>query len=262
MPIVLNEVKKAEEIISSRKIGDKPASTLYLLGRYYIQKQEMTIEETKKELDDFMSNNYRGYNSAKWEGIIENISLKAHRHPLRNVDYVGITRLELDTIKKVNNLKYQRLLFTMLCYAKLYNMSSPNNNGWVNEDISELYKIARVTVKHRNDKFLYINDLHTLGYISFSKKNNNLNLKVNFIDSCSDFVLKIHDFRELGYEYLKYLNIGRYINCAICNRLVRLKNKNDFSTKYCFECSRNNKNEQNKKYYKIKFRKSLPPQNA
>lgn len=56
-------------------------------------------------------------------------------------------------------MKYQKLLFTMLCYAKLYNLISENNNGWINADIKEIFRVARVSVKHRNDKFLYLNDL-------------------------------------------------------------------------------------------------------
>ena len=65
----------------------------------------------------------------------------------------------------------------MLCFAKLYNMLSDTNNGQVNTDIKEIYKTSRVNVKHRNDKFLYLNDLEQLGLISFSNKNDNLNLK-------------------------------------------------------------------------------------
>lgn len=56
-------------------------------------------------------------------------------------------------------MKYQKLLFTMLRYAKLYNLISENNNGWINADIKEIFRVARVSVKHRNDKFLYLNDL-------------------------------------------------------------------------------------------------------
>ncbi len=93
----------------------------------------------------------------------------------------------------------------MLCFAKLYNTLSETNNGWINTDIKEIYKISRVHVKHRNDKFLYLNDLEQLGLISFSNKNDNLNLKVNFVNKTGETALKITDFRELGYEYLNFV---------------------------------------------------------
>lgn len=35
MSIVLNEVKQAEYIIEKGEVGNKPTSTLFLLGKYY-----------------------------------------------------------------------------------------------------------------------------------------------------------------------------------------------------------------------------------
>lgn len=123
----------------------------------------------------------------------------------------------------------------MLCYAKLYNTLSNTNNGWVNTEIKEIYKVARVTVKYRNDKFLYLNDLENTGLISFSNKNDNLNMKVNFIDNDNEVVLKIKDFRELGYEYQNYIGDGNFIRCSECGQLVRKKGKRD---KYCLKCKK------------------------
>ena len=127
----------------------------------------------------------------------------------------------------------------MLCYSKLYNTLPKTNNGWVNTEIKEIYKTARVTVKYRNDKFLYLNDLEKIGLISFSNKNDNLNMKVNFINENSEIVLKIKDFRELGYEYQNNIGDGGFIHCTECGRLVKKKSKFDRSSKYCCDCARN-----------------------
>ncbi len=237
MPIVLNEVKQAEHIIEKGKVGNKPTSTLFLLGKYYRQKENLNKEQTFNKLNEFMQQNYKNYNSALWEDTIEDISKKANKYSLREIDHIEITQSELDKILEIDNLKYQKLLFTMLCYAKLYNIISENNNGWVNTDIKEIYRVARVTVKYRNDKFLYLNDIEQMGLISFSNKNDNLNLKINFLDVDGECVLDINDFRELGYEYLNYIGNGKFIRCSECNRLVRKKSKKDFSTKYCHECA-------------------------
>lgn len=256
MPIVLNEVKQAEHIIEKGEVGNKPTSTLFLLGKYYRVKENLDKEHTFNKLNEFMKNNYKNYNSALWEDIIEDISKKANKYSLREIDSIGITQQELDEISEINNLKYQKLLFTMLCYAKLYNLISENNNGWINADIKEIFRVARVSVKHRNDKFLYLNDLERTGLISFSSKNDNLNIRVNFVDRNRKEVFSINDFRELGYEYLNYIGDGKFIRCECCKRLVRKKSNKDFSTKYCAECAKYVKNEQNKGYYKNKFRKS------
>lgn len=244
MSVVLNEVKQAEHIIEKGEVGNKPTSTLFLLGKYYRVKENLDKEHTFNKLNEFMKNNYKNYNSVLWEDIIEDISKKANKYQLREIDSIGITQQELDEISEINNLKYQKLLFTMLCYAKLYNLISENNNGWINADIKEIFRVARVSVKHRNDKFLYLNDLERIGLISFSSKNDNLNIRVNFVDMGNEHVLDMYDFRELGYEYLNYIENGKFIRCTECNRLVKRKSKHDYSTKYCSECAKKKFNEQ------------------
>ena len=235
MPVVLNEKKHAECIIEKGEVGNKPTSTLFLLAKYYRQKENLNKEQTFNKLNEFMETNYKNYNSATWEDIIEDISKKANKYPLREIDYIEITQSEIDIIRNVCNIKYEKLLFTILCYAKLYNKISDKNNGWVNTDIKELFRVARVTVRYRNDKFLYLNDLETAGLISFSNKNDNLNLRVTFIDDNSEAVLKVDDFRELGYEYLNYIGDGKFIRCECCKRLVKKSSKN---MKYCNKCSK------------------------
>ena len=250
MPVVLNEKKQAEYIIEKGEVGNKPTSTLFLLAKYYRQKENLNKEQTFNKLNEFMEKNYKNYNSATWEDIIEDISKKANKYPLREIDYIEITKSEIDTIRNVCNIKYEKLLFTMLCYAKLYNKISDKNNGWVNTDIKELFRVARVSVRYRNDKFLYLNDLETASLISFSNKNDNLNLRVTFIDNESEAILRVDDFRELGYEYLNYIGDGKFIRCDCCKRLVRKTNNKCL---YCHQCKKYIKNEQNKLYYNQKM---------
>lgn len=233
MPVILNEAKEVERIIEKGEVGNKPTSTLFLLGKYYRQKQSLDKEQTINKLNEFMKLNYKNYNPALWEETIEDISKKANKYSLREIDYIGITQSELDRISEINNVKYEKLLFTMLCYAKLYNTLSENNNGWVNADIKEIYRIARVTVKYKNDKFLYLNDLESMGLISFSSKNDNLNLQINFVNMDGGPVIQINDFRELGYEYLNHIGSGKFVRCKECGRLIKQSGNN---THYCTFC--------------------------
>lgn len=182
-----------------------------------------------------MQQNYKNYNSALWDDIIEDISKKAIKYQLREIDCIKITQSELDKILEAENLKYQKLLFTMLCYAKLYNLISENNNCWINTDIKEIYRVARVTVRYRNDKLLYLNDLEQMGLISFSNKNDNLNIRVNFVDMNGDKCLEINDFRELGYEYLNYIKDGKFVRCSECQKLFNTKSNNK---SHCNECQK------------------------
>lgn len=249
MPVVLNEVKQAEHIIEKGEVGNKPTSTLFLLGKYYRVKGNLDKEQTFNKLNEFMERNYKNYNSALWEDIIEDICKKANKYSLREINSIGITQNELDSISDIDNLKYKKLLFTMLCYAKLYNCISKDNNGWINTDIKEIFRAARVSVKYRNDKFLYLNDLEKTGLISFSNKNDNLNIRVNFVDIEGESILDVNDFRELGYEYLKYIEKGKFANCLQCDRLIKkTNNKCSYCKKCAMESTKNNWKKASQKY--------------
>ena len=250
MPVILNEHDQAERILETGDVGVKPTSTLFLLSKYYRQHCSLNADETRDELNQFMENNYKNYNAALWEDIIDDISKKGIKYPLKRIPFIGITQLEIDTISSVSGIKYQKLLFVLLCHAKYHNVLSGTNNNWVNVGIPELYKLARVTVKHRNDKFLFLNDLEKDGLVSFSNKNDNLNLQCNFVDTSDDYVLKISDFRELGYEYLNFIGEGKFFRCACCGHLSRKTNN---KCMYCGDCAKKIKNEQNKGYYKNKI---------
>lgn len=249
MSVVLNETKQAETILEKGEVGNKPTSTLFLLSKYYRQKLKLSENKTSEKLNEFMNNNYKNYNPVLWEDIIEDISRKGKKYELRNIEHIRITQSELDTIESAKTKNHKKLLFTMLCFAKLYNITSTNNNNWINSDIKEIFKTARVIVKHREDKFLLLNDLESNGYISFSSKNDNLNMKINFIDTINNSILYITDFRELGYEYLNYIKDGKFTRCKICNRLIRKTSKN---IQYCTECKEDKRLETKRKWWSNK----------
>lgn len=249
MSIILNETKQAVQILEKGEIGSNPASTLFLLGKYYNQKEQLNTEQTFYKLHEFMEQHEKNYNAALWESAIEDIAKKSAKYSLREIDAIPITQAELDSIAAMTPVKYQKLLFTMLCYGKFYNILSQHNHGWVNTSIQELYKIARVTVKYKKDKFLYLNDMEQAGLISFSTKNDNLNIKVNFVDMEGPAVFTITDFRELGYEYLNYIGNESFTLCTLCGRLIKKTNN---KCRYCSDCAKIRKNQQNQRYYREK----------
>ena len=71
----------------------------------------------------------------------------------------------------------------------------------------------------------------------FDVQNVNTNIYNNYGENQSEVILQINDFRELGYEYMKYCGYGKFINCNDCGRLVRV-NKFDAQTNRCNNCYR------------------------
>ena len=50
MPVVLNEKKQAEYIIEKGEVGNKPTSTLFLLAKYYRQKEKLDKDRFRQDL--------------------------------------------------------------------------------------------------------------------------------------------------------------------------------------------------------------------
>ena len=92
--------------------------------------------------------------------------------------------------------------------------------------------MARVSCKAK-ERELYIGDLCDRGLLELPKRNDNVSFRVTFIDDGEE-ELFISDFRELGYEYLKY-NGENFIRCAECGILTR-GNKNR-TKRYCKDCA-------------------------
>ena len=59
MPVILNETKRARYIIEKGEVGNKPSSTLFLLGKYYRQKENLDKKHTFNKLNNFMEKHYK-----------------------------------------------------------------------------------------------------------------------------------------------------------------------------------------------------------
>lgn len=232
--IVLNELEYAEQCIKNHYI-DKPYPTLSILAKYYYFHLGHTKKEVIDDLTEFISTNYVKYQSEHryWDEVIEKLSNKVDKYTLYEIAGVWITEDELNTIQNIKNDTLERIAFTLLCLAKLANMKNEKSNGWVNDSAKDIFSLARVsatTVK----KYELLGELYNLGLIELPKRNDVLSYRVTFINADSKNELFIHDFRELGYEYLKYKGQS-FIRCAECGILTR-SNKNG-TKRYCSKCA-------------------------
>ena len=232
--IVLNEKKYAIECLENGFVGRKPFFTLSIIAKYYYYCLNYKKSKIEMLLNDFMFKNYSiGYQSDRlsWQDTIEKIVKKVNNYTLLELDGVKITKSELKTISGIGNPNKERVMFTILCLAKFGIARNPQSNGWVNTDSKEIFKMARVSCKAK-ERELYIGDLCDRGLLELPKRNDNVSLRVTFIDDGEE-ELFISDFRELGYEYLKYKG-ENFIRCAECGILTR-GNKYG-NKKYCNNC--------------------------
>lgn len=233
--IILNEKEYVENCLKNKTLGEKPYRTMFLIAEYYSQYLGYKKKRIESELIDFVSKYYEDFKYRRlfWEDNIEKIAKKAGKHTLVEVDGVWITAKELQKIEKLNNKKLEQLAFTLLCIAKFNHIKQPDNEGWVNTDFKDVFKLARITCSVMQ-RCIMLNQLYNLKMLKFPRRIDNLNCCVTYMSDRGEKVLFVSDFRELGYEYLNYKG-ENFVRCAECGRLTR-NNKNG-TKKYCSDCA-------------------------
>jgi len=230
MSIVLDEAVYAENAIRDCVLGDKPVETLGRVARYY-KSQEYSRAEISRLLEEFMIKCDPTTNIVKWQEMIDQQVRAADKYPLIKIHDIPITQKELDVCDGLSGKQMKRLMFTLICLAKYANAVNEKNNGWVNRQDREIFKLANVVTSVKRQS-LMLNDLREVGLVRFSRKVDNVNINVRCIDDDGDAVLHIDDFRNLGYQYLRYCG-EPYFECASCGLVVRRTNN---SQRYCSDC--------------------------
>lgn len=217
--IILNEKEYAERCLNENVINqDKnPYQVVSILAKYYYHICGYRKKKIYGLLIDYLKRYYPRYemNIGNWEKNVSKLATNAGKEDLFEISGVKITKPELLKIQSVKNKAKEKLLFTMLCIAKLNMKKNPQSNGWVNLETREIFLMARVSCTSV-EQDIKIGELRQLGFLELPKKNGNLNFRVTFIDDDGDEELFVSDFRELGYEYLKYLGDKKIRRCVEC----------------------------------------------
>ena len=232
--IVLNENEWAEEMIKECSLGAKPFETLRRVARYYLDKG-YSKSDTKKKMESFLIQCDPSASIPKWENVLDRAFSKAVKKCAINIDSIPVSKTELDIINSINGKPIRRLAFTLLCLAKYWDIANEQNTHWVNTKDSEIKKMANIRTSTARECEMYFK-LKELGLIEFSKKVDNLNVKVLFIDD-EPPILHITDFRNLGNQYL--MHIGEpYYKCQNCGLVTKRENTGKGRRpKYCKECA-------------------------
>ena len=234
MGIVLNEYDWAERAIESRELGKKPVETLSRVSKYYLA-NKYTKREIRRLLDDFMLQCDPHVSLVRWSDTLDRLVRNADKYPLIQLDGIAVTRPEMDRIDALKKRQLCRLAFTLLCVSKYWDMVSPNNRHWVNTEDSEIMKMANINTSIQRQSLLF-SELRDAGLVEFSKKVDNINVRVVFMED-GEVVMHVRDFRNLGYQYLKYHG-GPYIECANCGLIVKSQSMDKGRRqKYCSSCA-------------------------
>ena len=262
MNIIMNEKEKAIQILRNNEINEKkPSETIQLLIKYY-HEQNISKDQIRKKIEEFMQQNYKGFNSTRWQQSLDNMVNRYtnNKYKLININRVFVTKEELKKIIKINesdkiekaNIDLEKLAFVLLVYAKTYNQINENNNNWVKAKKTTILKDAKIRSRNKNNSLDLFRELHKLELISFADTVNNTSIQVNYINNISRVEIEIDNLQ--GNFISKYLE-WRKGYCIICGKKLNGKSNRG---KYCKQCAKEielkNHRERNKKWYKNKIK--------
>lgn len=234
MSIILKENEYAEQLLTFHEISGKPFETFRLVSRYYFDKG-FTTKEVRKRLEEFILQCDPKYNLVKKSGYLDNVISSASKRNAVNIDCINITDAEMSKIGSLETSQIKRLAFTLLCLSKYWYEIKPDGDYWVNNKDTEIMAMANINTSIKRQSLMYWT-LREAGMVQFSKKVDNTNVKVRFVED-GKIILHITDFRNLGYQYLMYHG-EPYFECTNCGITTKISNpKNNRKPKYCAECA-------------------------
>ena len=111
----------------------------------------------------------------------------------------------------------------------------PNGDSWVNNKDNEIMAMANINTSIKRQGMMY-RTLRECGMVQFSKKVDNTNVRVCFAED-GDVVMHVTDFRNLGYQYLKYHG-EPYFECENCGITSKINDPiKGNKIKYCSNCA-------------------------
>lgn len=244
MSIVLKENDWAEKMIELRSLGKKPSETLQRVARYYIDKG-YSHREIEQKLEAFALCCRTTYKAQTLGTYIERAIKQASKNPAVNIDYIPITDKEMDRIDSLTGIQTKRLAFTLLCLAKYHMAVNESCNYWVTDKDKDVMALANINTSIRRQCSMF-RALEEEGLIECSKMVDRTSSRICYAED-GNVVLRITDFRNLGYQYMMYQG-EPYFECANCGLVTKIKSPDKrlrkikgvcqkTKQKYCPDCA-------------------------
>lgn len=247
MNFVANEVRYVEDLLEKKQLTPrKVTKELRMIAKYYLSQHD---KQTSIEmLVEFM--NQVSENGNRWRKTIESIVndlIGKQDFELRDIEEIHITESELNTIKALDSELEQRYAFGLIVYCKIWNYKKKGKFVRI-ESTTHFAKDCDVRLdRDAKEKLFY--RLKEKGLINVPRKTGSDSVEVLFVDHEGEpsLVIPIKNVEKFIYYYYDLVNKHKVKECAVCRDLILVKGNSP--KKYCGECAKSKKNEQNKGYY-------------
>ncbi len=234
-----------EDMIRDKSLGTNPFETFTRLARYYLGSGK-DKRDVRRMMDEYLVRCDPTASLPKWSGMLDKALNYAQKRDAILIDKITVTKPEMQQISLIQGVQTRRLAFTLLCLAKYWMAVYHRYDGWVCNKDSEIMSLANINTSIKRQSAMY-HVLNEMGLIEFSRSVDNTSVRVKFMAD-GETALEIHDLRNIGYQYLRYLG-EPYFECQNCGIVTRESNpardRRGRKQKYCKSCAMTVKMKQN-----------------
>lgn len=238
MTFLFKEQSAVENMINMKVVdNDNIFITIKDLARYNYFVNNMERDDNYQNILRYLQDNGENINEENVYKIIDDCVQRAKKYPFKLVDEVCITKSELEFIKKLDDIKKEKVAFVLLAAAKYYDATRDIKYHTAYMKNSDICKLARITIPVA-DRNVFMQFAYDCGVLSRHSRAASTEKKVLFVsqDENDEVVLRLkeNDFKDLAYTYLAYITPHKYRRCVSCNCWMRRDSKD---RRLCKECS-------------------------
>ena len=238
MTFLFNEQSAIEKIIKMHIVDNNNIFvTIKDLARYNYFVNNMDNDDNYNSILKYLQKNGQNINEENVYKIIDECVKKVKKYQFRQVNEVYITKNELQFIKDLNNIKYEKIAFVLLAAAKYYDAVRGVENHTAYMRNADICKLARVTIPVK-DRDAFMQFAYDSGVLARHSRAASTEKKVLFVsqDNDDEIILRLteSDYKDLAYTYLAYKTPHRFRKCIVCGGWIKKDSKN---RQVCKECT-------------------------
>lgn len=238
--LTFSEKKDIERVLSSGEVTqDNIVHVISGIAKYNFRVQSLTDDESYNHITNWLKTHYSYYVETELYSTIMQKIEASHNYGLLESDDLVVYKSELDTILASGDIRIEKVLFTILCIAKLQKNIFGYQNGKYKYALTNIFKLARVHIPS-TDRNKFMHSLLNKGYITAPFRVSDEHRYVTFISDVVDdeVILTVPecDFDELAFVYENWKSNGlSFDRCISCGKLIK-KSKTK-PRKYCEQCA-------------------------
>ena len=223
MTIIFDEQEYAKKLLSHGFARFMSQNDLNILAKYlrFIGKKPRQI---KSDLEQFCIKHNPSFNMVVSGYKIKKAINLSKKYKLRLHIDVPITKKELQTIREIENYRYEKILFVMLVIAKYFGLRKQNYKEkvfFVKERFTYILSLAKIHVS-KVERYKIHYDLEQTKLIETTLSNSFI---INFVDCDGSPEIVVHDTNKIADFY--------WPACASCGKPYKKRGGNH---KMCDEC--------------------------